>query len=192
MADLSSGRLRSGRRIFTAARFMGVLAGLGLGNAVACADSSDVSYQVSGNAVAPAASPGDGVLTGSPIPGSPGSPTPPGDSTPVEASAPSAQASGSGAPPPSPPETPPPVQAPPEQAPSASSGEPQPGATETNFFGAGCRSDADCGANRRCEFPVDSEADAATSPALEAGGLDAGADAAVPETLVPRGHCVAR
>lgn len=186
MADLSGGTLRRERRIFTVARFMGVLAGLGLGNAVACADSSDVTYQVSGNAADPAASPGDGVLMGSPIPGGP---LPPADSTPVEVSTPSPQASG--APPPSPAETPP-VQAPPEQTPSGSGGEPQPGATETNFFGAGCRSDADCGENRRCEFPVDSEADAATSPAPEAGGLDAGADAAVPETLVPRGHCVAR
>jgi hypothetical protein len=84
------------------------------------------------------------------------------------------------------------VQAPAAEDPSASSGEPQPNATETNFFGAGCRSDAECGQNRRCEFPVDAQADAAPGPAPEdVASPDAGADAAVPETLVPRGHCVA-
>lgn len=189
MADLSGCNLRSERRCFAAARAWCWLVGLALGSAAACADSTDVTYQVSGNTADPSASPGDGVLTGSPIPGSP---IPPGDSSPSEVSAPSPQAGGAGAPPPPPQENPPPVQAPPEP-PSASGEEPQPGATETNFFGAGCRSDADCGENRRCEFPVDSEADAATSPAPEgASSPDAGADAAVPETLVPRGHCVSR
>ena len=192
MADLGGCKLRNERRILVAARALCVLAALGLASAVACSDGTDVSYQVSGNEAAPAAS-GDGVLTGGPVPGGP---VPASDglggSEPGEASPPSPQGSGTGAPPPPAQESSPPVQAPPEQAPSASGEEPQPGATETNFFGAGCRSDADCGENRRCEFPVDSEADAAPSPVPEgAGSSDAGADAAVPETLVPRGHCVA-
>jgi hypothetical protein len=184
MADLGGSNLRNGRRV-TARRALCVLAGLGLCSAVACSDGTDVTYQVNGNAVAPA-SPSEGVLSGCPVP--PGAPlvSPPSG----EVSAPSVQASGAGAPPPTQ-EHPPPVQAPPAQEPSASGGEPQPNATETNFFGAGCRSDADCGANRRCEFPADAEADAAPNPAPEVSP-DAGADAAVPETLVPRGHCVAR
>lgn len=179
MADLSGCNLRT----------WCVLVGLGWGSAVACADSTDVTYQVNGNTADPAASPGDGLLTGTPMLDRPMPGSPPGDSTPGAVSPPSPQAGGAGAPPPLPQENPPPVQGPP----AASGGEPQPSATETNFFGAGCRSDADCGENRRCEFPVDSEVDAAASPAPgSAGSPDAGADAAVPETLVPRGHCVAR
>lgn len=190
MADLGGCNLRNERRFVMAARALCVLAASGLGSAVACSDGTDLTYQVSGNGADPSATPGAGVPTGNPNPSSPdpSSPVPPGDSTSGQVSTPSPQASGA---PPSPQENPPPVQAPPEETPSSSGGEPQPGATETNFFGAGCRSDADCGENRRCEFPVDSEADAAPSPAPEgAASSDAGADAAVPETLVPRGHCV--
>jgi len=45
---------------------------------------------------------------------------------------------------------------------------PQPNATETNFFTAGCRVDADCGATRRCEFAPPA------SSALDGGLADAG------------------
>jgi len=181
MADLGCWKLWDERRVF-AAWAPCVLAGLGLCSAVACSDGTGVAYQVNENEASPA-SPGGGVLTGNPGPGS---------DVVSDPMAPAPQVSGAGAPPPVPAENPAPVQAPPAGDPSASGGEPQPNATETNFFGAGCRSDADCGESRRCEFPVETEADAAPSPAPEdAGSPDAGADAAVPETLVPRGHCVA-
>ena len=178
MADLGCWNLWNERRVFAAWA-------CALGLCGACSDGTDVTVQVNGNEASPGApaSPGGGVLTGNPRPASDvvGDPM-----------APAPQVSGAGAPPSVPVENPPPVPAPPAGDPSASGGEPQPNATETNFFGAGCRSDADCGANRRCEFPVATEADAAPSPAPEdAGSPDAGADAAVPETLVPRGHCVA-
>ena len=105
----------------------------------------------------------------------------------------------------------------PGSVPPAGSPEPEPNATETNFFTAGCRVDADCGAARRCEFfppesaasdagPPDTGADGGQSntrpvapPALpsDAGLLpDAGVpgapDAAPSEPLGPRGRCVAR
>jgi len=75
----------------------------------------------------------------------------------------------------------------PGSVPPASSQEPEPNATETNFFTAGCRVDADCGATRRCEFfPPE-------SVASDAGLSDAGApDAAPSEPLGTRGRCVAR
>jgi len=102
----------------------------------------------------------------------------------------------------------------PGTVPPASSEEPQPNATETNFFAAGCRVDADCGATRRCEFfPAEGVADAGPSDAggasdtrpvapppavpADAGPPDAGvptgeAPDAPSEPLGPRGRCVAR
>ena len=177
--------MRSEPRVFTAARALCVLVGLGL-CAVACSDGAELSYRVNANGADPAP-PGDGVLTGSPVPGG----DVPGGPTPGEGPAPAPQSSGAGAPPPAAAENTPPLQTPPAD-PSPSGGEPQPNATETNFFGAGCLSDADCGENRRCEFPVAAETDAAPSPAAkDAGSADAGADAAAPPPFVPRGHCVA-
>jgi hypothetical protein len=74
---------------------------------------------------------------------------------------------------------------PPAPDPAAGNGNPNPNATETNFFSAGCRSDADCG-DRRCEFPPpDPDAGVATE-------ADAAADAAAAEPIAPRGRCVAR
>jgi hypothetical protein len=165
--------MRSERRVFSAARVL--CAGLGLCSAIACSDGGGVASQVNGNSAA-ADPPVD---MGNPVPGGVFAGPAAG-----EGAAPAPQASGTGSPPPGAPEDPLPTD------PSASGGEPQPSATETNFFGAGCLSDADCGENRRCEFPV--EADAAPSPvADDAGRPDAGADAAVPPPFVPRGHCVA-
>lgn len=178
-----AGSRRNERRIAAASALCALL-GFGLGSAIACSDGTDVTVQVNGNTADPAA-PGDGVLTGSPVPDSP---LPSGAG---EGPAPLPQA-GPGAPSTAPEESPPPVQAPPAEVPSASGGEPQPSATETNFFGAGCRNDADCGENRRCEFPVEADAGAAPSPGTEGeASPDAGSDAAAPEALVPRGHCVA-
>jgi hypothetical protein len=54
--------------------------------------------------------------------------------------------------------------------------EPEPNATETNFFAAGCRVDEDCGATRRCEFPPPE------SVALDAGRADAGSDGGLFDT----------
>jgi hypothetical protein len=173
MADLGGWNLRNERRVWC------LLAGLSLCSTMACSDGTDITGQVNGNAAGPAA-PGDGVLTGSPVPPADvlGGPT-----------LPEPQASSAGSPP-APQANPPPVQAPAAEEPSSPGGEPQPSATETNFFGAGCRSDADCGENRRCEFPLEADAGASLAPE-DAATPDAGADAAAPESLVPRGHCVA-
>ncbi|HEU4577699.1 MAG TPA: hypothetical protein VFS67_05565 [Polyangiaceae bacterium] len=168
--------MRSEPRLFTAVRVL--YAALGLCSTIACSGGSDVASQVSGNAAAPEG-PADGVLTGNPLPGGV-------LDAPADGPAPLPQASGAGAPPV---ENPPPAQPPGD--PSASGAEPQPTATETNFFGAGCLSDADCGEQRRCEFPVSEDTGAAPSPVgADAGSSDAGADAAVPPPFVPRGHCV--
>ena len=75
----------------------------------------------------------------------------------------------------------------PGAVPAASGGEPQPSATETNFFGAGCRKDADCGETRRCEFP-DPAARPAPTAESDAGAGDSADAAPLPVSV---GHCVA-
>jgi hypothetical protein len=144
----------------------------------ACSDGSDLSVVENPNAAREPPAPGATLPGGSPGAEAAGGVTPSDGSpsgAPQESAGPGAQSGG----PPQPPTG--------GEAPAPASGEePQPNATETNFFGAGCRKDADCGDTRRCELPAD-----AGSLPLAPPEADAGPDAAPPELLVPIGHCVA-
>jgi hypothetical protein len=162
----------------------GALMGAALIGAAACSDGTDAVSLANQNAgsdpplsgMSPAAPAGPG----SPGTGSPGTGATdvPGGSGALPASSGSNAASGS-------PPAPGPAQGEtPASVPSPSEGEPEPNATETNFFGAGCRKDADCGANRRCELP-----DPGAAPPAEPDAGAESADASPP--LVPVGRCVA-
>ncbi|MEO8185232.1 MAG: hypothetical protein ABI895_41020 [Deltaproteobacteria bacterium] len=139
----------------------------------ACSGGSDVAHLVNQNAADPTAPGGlsaDGV---SPEGVSPGGESPGGESpggVAPSAGSPSAEPGG-------------PVQPPASNdvPASAASEEPQPNATETNFFTARCQRDADCGEARRCELPADAGS----------VGADAGSDAAAPDVPAPGGRCVA-
>jgi len=139
----------------------------------ACSDGSDLSLVANPNAALEPPAPG-ATLPGVSPGGESSGVTPSAGSaggTPPENAGPSVEPGGPLQPPAA------------DEAPAAASGEePQPSATETNFFAAGCRKDADCGEARRCELPLD----AGAPPEA-----DAGSDAAPPEALVPIGHCVA-
>jgi hypothetical protein len=136
--------------------------------APACSSDADLAAAVNPNA--PGASSSDPQPNSAPGAAAPG---PPGAVPPSAADTPGMN--------PSPSESPATVPLPPGD-------EPEPNATETNFFSAGCRRDADCGNTRRCQFPPDA-GDRVAAPAADAG---AGADAGAPEPLTPSGRCVAR
>jgi hypothetical protein len=66
---------------------------------------------------------------------------------------------------------------------------PDPQATETNFFSIGCDEDSDCSADRRCKLP---SADAAVPKLVRVFDAGAARDAGADAETYPPGLCVLR